>query len=208
MPQFKSGDLVVLKSGGPTMTIDTVNTDIFDDDKVTGLLCVWFVGDIMQRVRFDHRAVRLVVSLEELEIPPETGAGTNGAHVPVAAAAGGAAIAAGTLHPPLPVAGKATGKQSGKDAARKIVGKPASDAARETARAADPVPAPAEASPAMPQREPTSEQGADYAAVLDSMVGAMNALIDITDPTPLPPRRTRVKSTARGPARKSSTTTH
>lgn len=57
MSVFKSGDLVVLKSGGPTMTIDTVNTDIFDDSKITGVLCVWFVGDKLERVRFDHRAI-------------------------------------------------------------------------------------------------------------------------------------------------------
>ena len=56
-PLFKSGDLVVLKSGGPIMTVDTVNTDIFDDDKITGMLCVWFVGEKLERVRFDHRAV-------------------------------------------------------------------------------------------------------------------------------------------------------
>ena len=54
---FKSGDLVVLKSGGPTMTVDTVNTDIFDDDKITGVLCVWFVDDKFERARFDHRAI-------------------------------------------------------------------------------------------------------------------------------------------------------
>ena len=57
MTVIKSGDLVVLKSGGPTMTVDTVNTDIFDDDKITGVLCVWFVGDRLERVRFDHRAI-------------------------------------------------------------------------------------------------------------------------------------------------------
>ena len=57
LPLFKSGDLVVLKSGGPIMTVDTVNTDIFDDDKMTGLLCVWFFGDKLERVRFDHRAI-------------------------------------------------------------------------------------------------------------------------------------------------------
>jgi uncharacterized protein YodC (DUF2158 family) len=57
MTVFKSGDLVVLKSGGPTMTVDTVNTDIFDDDKITGVLCVWFVGDKLQRVRFDPGAI-------------------------------------------------------------------------------------------------------------------------------------------------------
>jgi uncharacterized protein YodC (DUF2158 family) len=54
---IKSGDLVVLKSGGPVMTVDTVNTDIFDDDKVTGVLCVWFVGAKLERVRFDHGAL-------------------------------------------------------------------------------------------------------------------------------------------------------
>jgi uncharacterized protein YodC (DUF2158 family) len=54
---FKSGDLVVLKSGGPVMTIDTVNTSIFDDEQITGLLCVWFVGATLQRVRFDYRAI-------------------------------------------------------------------------------------------------------------------------------------------------------
>ena len=57
MPVFTSGDLVVLKSGGPIMTVDTVNTDIFDDDKITGVLCVWFVGEKLERVRFDHRAI-------------------------------------------------------------------------------------------------------------------------------------------------------
>ena len=58
MPRFKSGDLVVLKSGGPTtMTVDTVNTDIFDDNKTTGILCVWFVGEKLERVRFDHRGL-------------------------------------------------------------------------------------------------------------------------------------------------------
>ena len=57
MTVIKSGDLVVLKSGGPIMTVDTVNTDIFDDDKVTGVLCAWFVGAKLERVRFDHRAI-------------------------------------------------------------------------------------------------------------------------------------------------------
>jgi uncharacterized protein YodC (DUF2158 family) len=57
MTIIKSGDLVVLKSGGPVMTVDTVNTDIFDDDKITGVLCAWFEGDRLQRVRFDYRAI-------------------------------------------------------------------------------------------------------------------------------------------------------
>jgi uncharacterized protein YodC (DUF2158 family) len=53
MTMIKSGDLVVLRSGGPVMTVDTVNTDIFDDARVTGVLCVWFDGDKLARVRFD-----------------------------------------------------------------------------------------------------------------------------------------------------------
>jgi uncharacterized protein YodC (DUF2158 family) len=57
MTIIKSGDLVVLKSGGPTMTVDTVNTDIFDDNKITGVLCVWFVGEKLERVRFDPGAI-------------------------------------------------------------------------------------------------------------------------------------------------------
>jgi uncharacterized protein YodC (DUF2158 family) len=60
MTAIKSGDLVVLKSGGPTMTVDTVNTDIFDDNKITGVLCFWFVGEKLERVRFDHRAIEPV----------------------------------------------------------------------------------------------------------------------------------------------------
>jgi len=57
MTALKLGDLVVLKSGGPVMTVDAINTDIFDDNKFTGVVCVWFVGDKLERVRFDYRAV-------------------------------------------------------------------------------------------------------------------------------------------------------
>ncbi len=39
------------------MTVDTVNTDIFDDDKVTGVLCAWFVGNKLERARFDCNAI-------------------------------------------------------------------------------------------------------------------------------------------------------
>lgn len=69
MTVIKSGDLVVLKSGGPTMTVDTVNTDIFDDNKITGVLCVWFVGEKLERVRFDHGAIE-PVQLEPVQLEP------------------------------------------------------------------------------------------------------------------------------------------
>lgn len=57
MAMFKSGDLVVLKSGGPVMTVDAVNTDIFDDNKITGVVCVWFVGQKLERFRFEQGAI-------------------------------------------------------------------------------------------------------------------------------------------------------
>src|SRR4029079_10998278 len=57
MTVIKSGDLVVLRSGGPVMTVDTVNTSIFDDNEITGVFCAWFDGEKLQRVRFDHRAI-------------------------------------------------------------------------------------------------------------------------------------------------------
>src|SRR4051812_41692608 len=57
MTVFKSGNLVMLKSGGPIMTVDAVHTDIFDDDKVTGVVCVWFLGEELQRVRFEQDVI-------------------------------------------------------------------------------------------------------------------------------------------------------
>jgi uncharacterized protein YodC (DUF2158 family) len=66
MSALKPGDLVVLKSGGPVMTIDTVNTDVFDDDKVTGVLCAWFVGTKLERARFDPGALVLAPSPDEV----------------------------------------------------------------------------------------------------------------------------------------------
>jgi len=73
MTVLKPGDLVVLKSGGPVMTVDTVNTDIFDDNKVTGILCAWFVGTKLERARFDRKAIVAATQQEaagELVEPP------------------------------------------------------------------------------------------------------------------------------------------
>jgi uncharacterized protein YodC (DUF2158 family) len=78
MTIIKSGDLVVLKSGGPTMTVDTVNTDIFDDNKITGILCVWFVGEKLERVRFDYGAIEsapLQKTAAVREVRPEEATG-------------------------------------------------------------------------------------------------------------------------------------
>src|ERR1700761_5186316 len=80
MTALRPGDLVVLKSGGPVMTVDTINTDIFDDDKVTGVLCAWFVGNKLERARFDCNAIapappQEASSDEETEARPPEGTG-------------------------------------------------------------------------------------------------------------------------------------
>jgi uncharacterized protein YodC (DUF2158 family) len=69
MTLFQAGDLVVLKSGGPTMTVDAVNTSIFDDDEITGIICVWFVGEKLERVRFDLRALEHLQNNRNAEEP-------------------------------------------------------------------------------------------------------------------------------------------
>jgi uncharacterized protein YodC (DUF2158 family) len=81
MTVLKPGDLVILKSGGPVMTVDTVNTDILDDDKVTGVLCAWFVGNKLERARFDRDAIMPAPSqeasaaTETVELRPSEAAG-------------------------------------------------------------------------------------------------------------------------------------
>ena len=79
MTVLKPGDLVILKSGGPVMTVDSVNTDIFDDDKITGVLCAWFVGNKLERARFDPDAIGAAPSREALvekaETPPAEATG-------------------------------------------------------------------------------------------------------------------------------------
>jgi uncharacterized protein YodC (DUF2158 family) len=75
MTVIKSGDLVVLKSGGPVMTVDTVNTDIFDDNRITGVLCAWFVGEKLERVRFDPQALLPAALQQNENIPAEKATG-------------------------------------------------------------------------------------------------------------------------------------
>lgn len=42
-PKFKPGDLVVLKSGGPVMTVGSLSTDIADQFGGS-YYCSWFAG--------------------------------------------------------------------------------------------------------------------------------------------------------------------
>ena len=51
------------------MTVDAVNTSIFDDYKITGIVCVWFVGEKLERVRFDLRALEHLQNSRNAEEP-------------------------------------------------------------------------------------------------------------------------------------------
>lgn len=48
---MKEGDVVVLKSGGPRMTIEEINDD--------AALCQWFDGTKAQRERFPLKSLEL-----------------------------------------------------------------------------------------------------------------------------------------------------
>lgn len=51
------------------MTVDAVNTNIFDDDKITGIVCAWFIGEKLERVRFDYRAIAPAQNIKSAEGP-------------------------------------------------------------------------------------------------------------------------------------------
>ena len=47
MSQFKAGDVVCLKSGGPDMTIESIQIE--EGDQTISASCVWFDGRAIQR---------------------------------------------------------------------------------------------------------------------------------------------------------------
>jgi uncharacterized protein YodC (DUF2158 family) len=123
MTVLKPGDLVVLKSGGPVMTVDTVNTDIFDDDKVTGVLCAWFVGNKLERARFDYNAIAAAppqeACSEKTEPRPSEAGGEYKAMLDGMVAAMNDAAEASDV--PRAPAGRSRRASAGKDAADAIV---------------------------------------------------------------------------------------
>jgi uncharacterized protein YodC (DUF2158 family) len=56
MNDFKVGDVVQLKSGGPLMTVHSIG-DYSPTGPNPGLLCVWFDGNKKVEDIFDPRAV-------------------------------------------------------------------------------------------------------------------------------------------------------
>ncbi len=47
---FEVGDLVEIKSGGASMTVEAI-----EDEWVT---CMWYIGDKFTRMKFDQRTLR------------------------------------------------------------------------------------------------------------------------------------------------------
>ena len=56
MNQFKAGDVVVLKSGGPSMTVESVRSDAGGNIRIN---CMWFDGPKVQRELFSPDSLEL-----------------------------------------------------------------------------------------------------------------------------------------------------
>lgn len=56
--EFKIGDLVKLKSGGPDMTVRHIS--VADDGSVNYLSCQWFAGKKLDDGRFPKESLDLV----------------------------------------------------------------------------------------------------------------------------------------------------
>jgi uncharacterized protein YodC (DUF2158 family) len=52
LAEFKKGDIVRLKSGGPAMTVEIVS-DYSPMGPEVGVLCIWFVGPHQEQHVFD-----------------------------------------------------------------------------------------------------------------------------------------------------------
>jgi uncharacterized protein YodC (DUF2158 family) len=55
MESFQAGDVVCLRSGGPDMTIEAVETN--SSGYVASLVCVWFVEKTLYRTTFPASAL-------------------------------------------------------------------------------------------------------------------------------------------------------
>jgi uncharacterized protein YodC (DUF2158 family) len=53
---FKVGDVVLLKTGGPEMTVEAA------DEKRSDVVCAWVVDNVRQHARFKSLALRKVVA--------------------------------------------------------------------------------------------------------------------------------------------------
>jgi uncharacterized protein YodC (DUF2158 family) len=61
--QFKVGDIVQLKSGGPKMTVDSVDDNIVGGR--AGVWATWFAGSKHQRSHFHQESIELAPNDEK-----------------------------------------------------------------------------------------------------------------------------------------------
>lgn len=59
MEQFKKGDVVILKSGGPPMTIHDLGDFSLGCGVKNGALCVWFDGPRRQEGVFELESIEI-----------------------------------------------------------------------------------------------------------------------------------------------------
>ena len=59
MSEIKKGDRVVLKSGGPLMTVQDIGDYLMSSGIEDGALCVWFDGNKPQEKVFDRATLEI-----------------------------------------------------------------------------------------------------------------------------------------------------
>ncbi len=59
MNRFKKGDLVILKSGGPVMTVEDMGDYLMGGGPQNGVKCVWFNGPNRQEALFGEESLEL-----------------------------------------------------------------------------------------------------------------------------------------------------
>ncbi len=64
--EFKIGDLVQLKSGGPTMTIIGM---VPSDYNPTAMICMWYVGDERKREEFAPATLKKAETVDKRSPP-------------------------------------------------------------------------------------------------------------------------------------------
>ena len=65
MSEFKPGDIVRLKSGGPQMTVESI------DKKDGGLLCLWFDEGQLEDAVFESVALVPTTVPQQPTLPPQ-----------------------------------------------------------------------------------------------------------------------------------------
>jgi len=68
MAEIKQGDIVQLKSGGPKMTVERINTGpTWDDPNDAPVECQWFAGHKLEFGSFPFASLKLVTEEESIE---------------------------------------------------------------------------------------------------------------------------------------------